>query len=199
MEGGAAPDGGENAGQRLLVIDQKIAGRGAHEDFDAGGSRLKLELGEIVDIVAGGADEEGEVAMHAVGRGGDLGGERLGAGGGRFRVRHLEHGGDAPQHGRPAPGLQILLMLEPGLAEMHLAVDHAGENVQAGSVDGLPRRASADRADLGDAAVPDANIGKPLARVIDDGSAFEHEIEGLGQVRLLLRGLPRSHKCRKPW
>ena len=87
------------------------------------------------------------------------------------------------------PGLQILLMLEPGLAEMHLAVDHAGQNVQAGSVDGLPGRACADRADLGDAAVPDANIGKPLARVIDDGSAFEHEIEGFGQVRLLLRGL----------
>ena len=35
--------------------------------------------------------------------------------------------------------------------------------------------------------------------VVDDGSTFEHEIEGLGQVRLLLRGLPRSHKCRKPW
>ena len=44
-----------------------------------------------------------------------------------------------------------------------------------------------------------ANIGKPLAGLIDDGSAFEDKIEGLGQVRLLLRGLPRSHKCRKPW
>ena len=60
-----------------------------------------------------------------------------------------------------------------------------------------PAEPVADRADLGDAAVPDANIGKPLAGLIDDGSAFEHKIEGLGQVRLLLRGLPRSHKCRK--
>ena len=137
--------------------------------------------------------------MHAVGRGGDFGGERVGARGGRFRVRHFEDRGDPAQYGRPAPSLQIFLMLEAGLAEMHLAVDHAWENVQARGVDSLPREPLADRADLGDAAVSHANICKPLARLIDDGSAFEDKIEGLGQVRLLLRGLPRSHKCRKPW
>ncbi len=47
------------------------------------------------------------------------------------------------------PVCQILLVLEPGLAEMHLAVDHAGQNVQAGSVDGLAgepaRRSSRSR------------------------------------------------------
>ena len=108
---------------------------------------------------------------------------------GRLGVRHLEHGGDAAQHRRPAAGRKIFLVLEAGLAEMHLAVDHAGQDVQAGGVDGLAGEPFADRADLGDAAVPHANIGKPLAVMIDDGSAFEHEIEGLGQVRLLLRGL----------
>ena len=146
--------------QGLLVVDQEVAGGRAQEHLDAGGTRLALEFGEIVDIAAGGADEEGEVAMHAAGGGRDLGGERLGAGGRRLGVRHLEHRGDPAQHRRPAAGCQVLLVLEAGLAEMHLGVDHAGQNMEAGGVDGLAGEALADRADLGDAAVPDANIGE---------------------------------------
>ena len=81
---------------------------------------------------------------------------------------------------------------------MHLGVDDAGQDMQARRVDGLARHALADRADLGDAAVPDADIGEPLASMIDDGRAFEDKIEGFGQG-LLLRGLARSHKCRMSW
>ncbi len=62
-----------------------------------------------------------------------------------------------------------------------------------------PASPLADRADLGDAAVPDANIGKPLAVLIDDGGAFEDKIEGLGQVGFSCGGSARSHKCRRPW
>ena len=63
--------------QALIVGDEKIAGRGAHEDLDAGGARQALELGDVVDIGVGAADEEGEVAMHAAVRAGELVGERL--------------------------------------------------------------------------------------------------------------------------
>ena len=147
MEGGAPPDRGEYTGQRLLVIDEKIAGGGAYEHLDAGGARQPLKLGEIVDIVAGGADEEGEVAMHAIGRGGDLGGQGLGARCRGLGVRHLEHGRDAAQDRRPAAGLKIFLVLDAGLAEMHLGIDNAGQHMKAARVDGLARERSADIAD----------------------------------------------------
>ena len=89
-------------------------------------------------------------------------------------------------------------MLEAGLAEMHLGVDDARQDMEARGVDGLAGHPLPDRADLGDPAVPHANIGEPLAGMIDEGPTFEDKIEGLGQG-LLLRGLTRSHKCRRPW
>ena len=96
------------------------------------------------------------------------------------------------------PEARSSLCSRPGLAEMNLAIDHPGQDVEAGGVDGLAGHALADGADLGDAAVPHANIGKSFAGMIDDGSAFEDKIEGLGQG-LLLRGQGPSHKCRGPW
>ena len=55
-------------------------------------------------------------------------------------------------------GLQVLLVLEARLAEMHLTVDHAGQNVQAGAVDDIAGCGGIDRADGRDAAVGDADI-----------------------------------------
>jgi hypothetical protein len=54
---------------------------------------------------------------------------RLGRIGVGLGVRHLEHCGDAAQHGGPAARFEIFLMLQPRLAEMDLAVDHAGQHV----------------------------------------------------------------------
>ena len=42
-----------------------------------------------------------------------------------------------PKHRRPAAGCQVFLMLKPRLAEMDLAVDHAGQDMEARGVDGL--------------------------------------------------------------
>ncbi len=72
-------------------------------------------------------------------------------------------------------------MLEAGLPEMDLAVDHPRQDMEPGRVDGLARDAFGDVADGGDAAIPHADIGKPLARVIDEGAAFENEVEGFSQ------------------
>ena len=140
MEGGAPLDQRQDARQRLLVVDQQIAGGGAHEHFDAGGARKPLEPRQLLDILARGADEEGEVAMHAPAPARDLVGERLGAHRRGLGVRHLEHGGDAAKHRRPAAGFQILLMLEPWLAEMHLGVDDARQDMQAGGIEGPAAR-----------------------------------------------------------
>ena len=126
----------------------------------------RLQLGKLIDIVAGGADEEGEVAMHASGRARatlSASASALVVGGLVFGISNTAV--TPPSTAERLPDCEIFLVLEPGLAEMHLRVDDAGQNVQAGRVDGPRRRACADRAaDRGDAAVPDANIGKRLRR-----------------------------------
>ncbi len=84
------------------------------------------------------------------------------------------------------PRLQVFLVLEPGLAEMHLAVDDAGQDVQAAAVDRLAGRCPAEIADGGDAAVPDADVAQALAVLVDDGAACQDEIVGRGHAALRL-------------
>ena len=70
----------------------------------------------------------------------------------------------------------------PGSRKCTWRVDDARQNVQAGGVDGpRRRRAPADAADRGDAAVLHADIGRPFAVMIDEGRALDEEIEGFGQ------------------
>ncbi len=139
MEGGAAADHLEDAPQALIVLDQKCASGRADEDLHAGAALGPFKFRQIGNVVAGAADEEGEIAMHAVTGALHLVRE------GRFRdgqwisVRHLEHAGDAAHHGAARARLQILLLGQAGLAEMHLGVDHAGQDVQALAVDHLGR------------------------------------------------------------
>ena len=151
MERGAAADDLEDVAHAVVVLDQQRAGRGAHEHLDAAGARQPLQRGELMGVLARGADIEGKVAMHAVMRARDLVGQRLRAGGGRLGVRHLEHRGDAAQHRAARAGFQVLLVGEAGLAEMHVAVDHARQHVQAAAVDRLGG-GGADVADGGDPA-----------------------------------------------
>ena len=91
----------------------------------------------------------------------------------RIGVRHLEHRGDAAHHGAARAGLQVLLVGQAGLAEMHLGVHHAGQDVQALAVDHLGRRRPApSAADRGDAAIGDADVAHALAVLIDHGAGF---------------------------
>jgi hypothetical protein len=81
--------------------------------------------------------------MHAAAAAGNLVGQSLRAHRRRLGVRHLEHRCDTAQNRRSAAGLQVFLVFEARLAEMHLRVDDAGEHMQAGGVDavaGLVRR-----------------------------------------------------------
>ncbi len=89
--------------------------------------------------------------MHAAGAAADLvvegiGGRRQGLG-----VRHLEHRRDAAHDGGARAGFEVFLVLEPGLAEMDLAVDDAGQDVEAGAVDHLAARGGREIAERCDA------------------------------------------------
>ena len=103
----------------------------------------------------------------------ELVGQRLGAGRGRIGVGHLEHGGHPAEHGRARAGLQIFLVFQAGLAEMHLGVDDAGQDVQAAAVDALARRGAAQGADFGDEPVADADVAQAGAVMVDHGPAGE--------------------------
>ena len=58
------------------------------------------------------------------------------------------------------------------LAEMHLGVHHAGQDVQALAVDHLGGGGLSQSADRGDAAIGDADIAHALAVLIDHGAGF---------------------------
>ena len=96
-----------------------------------------FEFRNVGNIVARAADEKGEIAEHAMPRAVHFIGQRLGGSGQRLRVRHFEDGSDAARDRSTAAGFEIFLVLEARLAEMHLRVDDAGQDVQARGIDRL--------------------------------------------------------------
>ena len=177
VEGGAAADLLEDREHPLVVRDQQAPGRGAHEHLDSRRAGQALELGEIGDVFMRAADPEGEVAMHAAFRPGELVGERLGAGRRRVGVGHFEHRGHAAEHGRARAGLQVLLVNEARLAKMDLGIDHAGKNVKAAAIEAFAGRGSAQGADRGDPAVANADVANADPVVVDHDPIDEHAIE----------------------
>ena len=74
-------------------------------------------------------------------------------------------------------------MNEAGLAEMHLAIDDARQDVKAGGGDdgrGARRRQRADRAD---ASLDDPHVARADPVVIDERAALDEKIEGPRHVR----------------
>jgi hypothetical protein len=139
--------------------------------------------------------------MRSIGAG-ELVGDRVGRIGVGLGIRHLEHRGHPAQHRGAAAAFQILLGLQPRLAEMDLAVDHAGQDGQPGAVDRLARiAAGADRDDL---AAAHADIGPHRAAGRPDGSVLQDQIVGghddllslAARVRLRL-GLRSMHGAKR--
>ena len=108
------------------------------------------------------AEQAVEAEIDAGLAGGDrvLGGEDFGGAGRRNGIRHVEHGGDAAESGGRRSARPILLVRIARIAEMHMHVDGARQDMQAGGVERLARRrhgfVGADRKDTavldGDAA-----------------------------------------------
>jgi hypothetical protein len=73
---------------------------------------------------------------------------------------------------------------QPRIAEVHLGVDHAGQQVQAAAIDHLPGGGLREVAEGGDAAIGDAEIAHAFAVLIDDGAALENEVEASGHSNM---------------
>ena len=110
--------------------------------------------------------------MHAVTAAVHLVGESLLRNGQRIGVRHFEHGRHAAHHGAARSGFKIFLMRLAGLAEMHLRVHHAGQDVQALAVDRLAGLSLSEPADRGDPAIGNADVADALTVLIDHGAGF---------------------------
>ncbi len=189
MEGGAAADIFEDCGHACIIINQKIAGRRAHEHLGAGATGKALELAQQMGIVAGAAHIEGEIAEHAVGGAGHLVGQGFGRSRQRLGVGHLEYAGHATHDGGAATGFEVFLVFGTGLAEMHLAVDDTGENVEASAIEGFGGAAFGETANSGNAAIGYGNVADADAVVVHDGGAFEDQVHG---PILILRCSPQA-------
>jgi hypothetical protein len=174
----AAADIAQYLPDRGIVLDQQIAGRRSHEGLDPAAAGQALQFAEVGDIGPARPDIEGEVAGHPAFCMRDLVRDRLRRHRGGPGIGHLEHRRDAAGKSRPAAGFEILLVLRTRFAEVHVSVDHAGQHVEPGAVDGVGRARRLEAADPGDAPVPDRNIALPDAVVVDDGSVPEQKIVG---------------------
>ncbi|MNE60998.1 hypothetical protein D3C80_1561810 [compost metagenome] len=184
MEGGAAAHVRQDLAHPLVVGDQQVAGRGAHEDLDPAAARQALQIGQMLGVLVRAADVEGVVRPHPVVGPHQLVGHGLGIGRVGIGVRHLEHGDDAAQGRRAAAGLEVFLPLQTRLAEVDLGVDDARQDRQAGGVEHLARRGLTQIADEGDAAVDDADVGLAASGVVGDFAAPHDQVIGLGHWRI---------------
>ena len=120
----------------------------------------------------------------------DLVGERLGRDRQRVGVGHLEHRRDAAENGGARAGLEVLLVGQARLAEMHLAVDHAGQDMQPAAVDPLARRGRVEIADLGDLAVVTPMSRRPAPSWLTTVAPARMQVE--------MAGHPGSFLARPP-
>src|SRR5258707_9174137 len=110
--------------------------------------------------------------MHAVAAAPYLVAEILRVDGERIGVRHLEYRGDAAHHRAARSGFEVLLVGLTRFAEMHLGVDHAGQDVQALAIDDFARAGGAERTDFGDSPTRNTDVADALAVLVDDGAGF---------------------------
>src|SRR5439155_24301805 len=66
MERSAAPNHLKYPPQAFVVLDQQRAGGRTDKHFYAGATRRAFQFRQILNVLAGAADEERKVAMHAV-------------------------------------------------------------------------------------------------------------------------------------
>ena len=164
----------EDALQRAFVVHQHVARRGAHEHLDA------ARLGDVhaldgVEIVVRGAQVEGVVGHGTAGRAGVLVQQRVVVDGLRIAVGHLHHARDATGNRRSRFAGDVALVLEARFAEMHLIVDHAGQQPLARQVD-LFCAPAETAADALDAAIANGDVRHHALAFVDDGGVLEQPV-----------------------
>ena len=85
-------------------------------------------------------------------------------------VRHRRDGRVPAGGGRPRPGLDRLLLLEPGFAQVRVQIDQPGREDQPVAVEDLGRRGVEAASDVGHHPVPDVHVGD----LVEPGAWIHH-------------------------
>ena len=128
----------EQAHQGLVLIDKHIARAGTHEQLDAA-HLLGVGLHDFGEVVVGGAEIEGIVGQRLLGGEVELLLQQHLRSGLRIGVGHIHERGHAASHGSTAFGVEVGLMGQAWLTEMHVFVNDAGDEVFACGVNDLER------------------------------------------------------------
>jgi hypothetical protein len=123
---------------------------------------------------------KGMVDIHPAFRAVELVGQHVRAGCRWVGVRHFEHRRYPAQRGRARLCLKVGLVFEARLAEVDLAVDHTGQDVQPGCIIGLTSARAVELANSDNLAAAYSDIGFVFAAGRHHGAVFQDQIIGLG-------------------
>ena len=150
------------------VVDQHVAGGGAHEHLEARG-RPRVDRADRVQVVVAGAHVEGVVRAGASRGAAVLVLQRRGVERRRLGVGHVHEAGQAAGDRGGGFAGEVGLVFHARFAEVHLVVDHPGQQAAAGGIDdGLALARGQPAADLVDAAVDEAQVAVELAAFVDE-------------------------------
>lgn len=110
--------------QHLGIVHQHIARGGPHENLDPAGEQ-RVHREQLGKVVVGGADVEAVVRVTSALRAPVFVKQGCAVERGRLGVGHLEEARDAAGHRGARFALEIALVGQSRLAEVHLVVDHS--------------------------------------------------------------------------
>ncbi len=142
--------------ERLLIIDQQVAGTGTHEDLDSG---YPCGILEIFDVVDSSTDVETMIDDRLARCDRVLLFDPFLVDGGRFSVGHLEKRSHTPCGTCSARGRKIFFMSQAGFAKMDLVVDQARKEQKTFGIDHFIGGGSRRSIDAGDAPILHENMG----------------------------------------
>ena len=111
--------------QHVALVDEHVARAGAHKELYARHT-VRIDAANGVDVVVSGTDEEAVIDVRTSRRLLHLIVQSIQGGGLRFGVGHVEVRCDAAVSGCTALSLNVSLLCQARVAEMHMVVNHSG-------------------------------------------------------------------------
>src|SRR5215469_15070564 len=156
---GHAPLARHEGRQNVLVaIKEKRARRGAEKGLHASDAGRAFKRTKRADVLRRSTHIERVIAMHAPLRPRELFLQRKARRRRRICVGHLENRRDPAEYGGTAAAFEILLVFVARLAEVHLGINDARENMQSARLETPGRRRAGKLSDRSDPSVTDSDI-----------------------------------------
>jgi hypothetical protein len=156
------------------IVDEHVAGRRPHEDFDSARVRA-ANAADFLEVGVGRAEIETVVDVTGCSRDPAFLGERGAIGRRRRRVRHFEKARDSAADRRERLGRERRLVSKARLAAMHLVVDDPRQQVLARKIDDLRARRNGTRTHALDPVAANQHIGLDGSSFVDECGVHEQQ------------------------